>query len=57
MPKRSSPKPDTPAVTEDGALAVSCLRVSAKEQAQRGGRDEGFSSRRSARPASARPGA
>jgi hypothetical protein len=43
MPKRSSPKPDTPAVAEDGALAVSCLRVSTKEQAQRGGRDEGFS--------------
>ncbi|MHB1774297.1 MAG: recombinase family protein, partial [Acidimicrobiales bacterium] len=43
MPKRSSPKPATPAVVEDGALAVSYLRVSTKEQAQRGGRDEGFS--------------
>jgi len=27
----------------DGALAVSYLRVSTKEQAERGGRDEGFS--------------
>jgi DNA invertase Pin-like site-specific DNA recombinase len=43
MPKRSSPKSATPAVAEDGALAVSYLRVSTKEQAQRGGRDEGFS--------------
>jgi DNA invertase Pin-like site-specific DNA recombinase len=43
MPKRSSPKPVTTAGVEDGALAVSYLRVSTKEQAQRGGRDEGFS--------------
>src|ERR1700677_451390 len=37
MPKQ--PVPDG----QDGALAVSYLRVSTKEQAQRGGRDEGFS--------------
>jgi hypothetical protein len=43
MPKRSSPRPGGQAVAEDGALAVSYLRVSTKEQAQRGGRDEGFS--------------
>ena len=43
MPKRSSPQPGGQAVAEDGALAVSYLRVSTKEQAQRGGRDEGFS--------------
>ncbi|MGI8493621.1 MAG: recombinase family protein, partial [Acidimicrobiales bacterium] len=43
MPKRSSPRPGGQAVAEDGALAVSYLRFSTKEQAERGGRDEGFS--------------
>ena len=43
MPKRSSPAPTTAAVGEDGALAVSYLRVSTNEQVQRGCRDEGFS--------------
>ncbi len=43
MPKRSTPSLSGSVAAEDGALAVSYLRVSTKEQAQRGGRDEGFS--------------
>lgn len=43
MAQQRSPRPASPTSGEDGALAVSYLRVSTKEQAQRGGRDEGFS--------------
>jgi hypothetical protein len=42
--KRSSPRPvGSQAAAEEGALAVSYLRVSTKERAQRGDRGEGFS--------------
>jgi len=43
MPKRSSTLPSGQVVAADGALAVSYPRVSTNEQAERGGRDEGFS--------------
>ena len=43
MAKRSTSRPDSQTMTDDGTLAVSHLRVSTKEQAERGGRDEGFS--------------
>ena len=41
-------------VGETTTLAVSYLRVSTKEQASKGGRDEGFSIPPSARPTCAR---
>ncbi len=55
MPKRFAPSPRGPAGAEDGALAVSFLRVSTKEQVQRGCRaTRGSPFPRSVRPTSAR---